>query len=190
MQIIPQIETPVSKNYFVFEENLLKLLNIIENSNQSNNATDKSLPEVIIEQNFGFNALLLCRDLKEKHDIKSAYAFNMRDKNRISLLSDLITLKQIGLKDIIAFEGVHPLKTEFKSAKPVYDIDILGLGLMLKRGQINDIEPDLFNFGALIGASSPVDFLKVKKLIEIGADSFFVNYNGTNPEEDIIKYIK
>ncbi|MCL6119550.1 MAG: hypothetical protein M0Z57_05125 [Deltaproteobacteria bacterium] len=190
MQIIPQIETPVSKNYSVFEEDLIKLLNAVENDPQNGSGTDNSLPQIIIEQNFGFNALLLCRDLKENHKIKTAYAFNMRDKNRISLLSDLITLKQLGLKDIIVFEGVHPLKTEFKSAKPVYDIDILGLGLMLKRGLMNDIKPDLFNFGAVIGASAAVDFLKAKKLIEIGADSFFINYSGINPDEDIIKYIK
>ena len=190
MQIIPQIETSASKNYSVFEENLIKLLNAIESNKNNNAETDNSLPQVIIEQNFGFNALLLCRDLKEKHKIKTAYAFNMRDKNRISLLSDLITLKQLGIKDIIVFEGVHPLKTEFKSAKPVYDIDILGLGLMLKRGLMNDIQADLFNFGAVIGASAEVDFLKAKKLIEIGADSFFINYGGVNPDEKIIKYIK
>ena len=190
MQIIPQIETPVSKNYSIFEENLIKLLNDIENNTKNNAETDNSLPQIIIEQNFGFNALLLCRDLKENHKIKTAYAFNMRDKNRISLLSDLITLKQLGLKDIIVFEGVHPLKTEFKSAKPVYDIDILGLGLMLKRGLMNDIPSDLFNFGAVIGASAAVDFLKVKKLVEIGTDSFFINYAEVNPDESIIKYIK
>ena len=190
MQIIPQIETPVSKNYSVFEEDLIKLLNSIESYPQNGAEKDNSLPQIIIEQNFGFNALLLCRDLKEKYKIKTAYAFNMRDKNRISLLSDLITLKQLGLKDIIVFEGVHPLKTEFKSAKPVYDIDILGLGLMLKRGLMNHIPLDLFNFGAVIGASAAVDFLKAKKLIEIGTDSFFINYAGVNPDESIIKYIK
>ena len=190
MQIIPQIETPVSKNYSVFEEDLIKLLNAVENDPQNGSRTDNSLPQIIIEQNCGFNALLLCRDLKEKYKIKTAYAFNMRDKNRISLLSDLITLKQLGLKDIIVFEGVHPLKTEFKSAKPVYDIDILGLGLMLKRGLMNDIASDLFNFGAVIGASAAVDFLKAKKLIEIGTDSFFINYAGVNPDESMIKYIK
>ena len=190
MQIIPQIETPVSKNYSVFEEDLIKLLNSVESYPQNGAEKDNSLPQIIIEQNFGFNALLLCRDLKEKYKIKTAYAFNMRDKNRISLMSDLITLKQIGLKDIIVFEGVHPLKTEFKSAKPVYDIDILGLGLMLKRGLMNDIASDLFNFGAVIGASAAVDFLKAKKLIEIGTDSFFINYAGVNPDESMIKYIK
>ena len=71
MQIIPQIETPVSKNYSIFEENLIKLLNAVEKDPQYGARTDNSLPQIIIEQNFGFNALLLCRDLKENHKIKT-----------------------------------------------------------------------------------------------------------------------
>ncbi len=190
MRIIPQIETPVSENYPAFEENLIKLLDGMDAIGLNRLNTKQSLPQLIIEQNFGVNALLLCNDLKEKHNIKTAYAFNMRDKNRISVLSDLITLKQTGIKDIIVSEGVHPLKTEFRAAKPVYDIDILGLGLILKRGLISGVPLDFFNFGAAVAASASVDFLKVKKLIDIGADRFFINYTGKDPYEDIIKYIK
>ncbi|MCL4428475.1 MAG: hypothetical protein M1276_05755, partial [Deltaproteobacteria bacterium] len=109
----------------------------------------------------------------------------------------LITLKQIDIKDIIVSEGVHPLKTVFNAAKPVYDVDILGFGLILKRGFMNYLEgivdknePDFFNLSVVISASTEVDGLKVKKLINIGADRFIINYAGKNPDEDIIKYIK
>ncbi|MCL4429107.1 MAG: hypothetical protein M1276_09030, partial [Deltaproteobacteria bacterium] len=130
MRIIPQIETPVNENYINFEENLIKLIDGIEKSGLNNQDAGQSLPRIILEQNFGVNGLLLCKDLKDKYgNINIAYAFNMRDKNRISILSDLITLKQIDIKDIIVSEGVHPLKTVFNAAKPVYDVDILGFGL-------------------------------------------------------------
>ena len=198
MRIIPQIETPVSENYINFEENLIKILGGIEKSGLNNQNTGQDLPRIILEQNFGVNGLLLCKDLKDKQgNLNIAYAFNMRDKNRISILSDLITLKQIGVKDIIVSEGIHPLKTVFNAAKPVYDLDILGIALILKRGFMNYLEgiadkdeADFFNLGAVISASTAVDGLKVKKLINIGADRFIINYTGKNPDEDIIKYIK
>ena len=198
MRIIPQIETPVSENYINFEENLIKLLGGIEKSGLNNQNTGQDFPRIILEQNFGVNGLLLCKDLKDKQgNLNIAYAFNMRDKNRISILSDLITLKQIGVKDIIVSEGIHPLKTVFNGAKPVYDIDILGIALILKRGFMNYLESmvdkdkvDFFNLGTVISASTAVDGLKVKKLINIGADRFIINYTGKNPDEDIIKYIK
>ncbi|MHB8231912.1 MAG: hypothetical protein ACYDDB_03305 [bacterium] len=197
MQIIPQIETPVSENYITFEENLIKLLDGIKNSGLNKQNKEQGLPQLILEQNFGINGLLLCKDLKERHgNIKIAYAFNMRDKNRISILSDLITLRQIDIKDIIVSEGVHPLKTVFNAAKPVYDIDILGLGLILKKGLMNNLpgidkdKPDFFNFGAVAGANTPADYLKIKKLIKLGADRFIINYTGKSPDENIIKYIK
>ncbi len=198
MRIIPQIETPVSENYINFEENLIKLLGGIEKSGLNNQNTGQDLPRIILEQNFGVNGLLLCKDLKDKQgNLNIAYAFNMRDKNRISILSDLTTLKQIGVKDIIVSEGIHPLKTVFNAAKPVYDVDILGIALILKRGFMNYLEgivdkdeANFFNLGAVISASTAVDGLKVKKLINIGADRFIINYTGKNPDEDIIKYIK
>jgi hypothetical protein len=198
MQIIPQIETPVGENYITFEENLIKLLGTIEKAGLNNKNAGRDFPDIIIEQNFGVNGLLLCKGLKDRlRNINTAYAFNMRDKNRISILSDLITLKQIGVKDIVVSEGVHPLKTVFNSAKPVYDVDILGIGLILKRGFMNYLggigdkdEPDFFNLGVVVSASAPVDGLKAKKLINVGADRFIINYTGKNPDEDIIKYIK
>lgn len=198
MRIIPQIETPVGENYVTFEENLIKLLGVIEKTGLNNQNDGRDFPGIIIEQNFGVNGLLLCKDLNDRlGSINTAYAFNMRDKNRISILSDLITLKQIGVKDIIVSEGVHPLKTVFNSAKPVYDVDILGIGLILKRGFMNYLggiidkdEPDFFNLGVVVSASAPVDGLKAKKLINAGADRFIINYAGKNPDEDIIKYIK
>ncbi len=224
MYIIPQIETPVSENYLVFEENLINLLETIEKSglNVNDKNPEKHFPDLILEQNFGVNGLVLCSDLIKRGcgGFKTAYAFSMRDKNRISILSDLITLKQIGIKDIIVSEGLHPSKTEFKTAKPVYDIDVLGFGLTLKSRLMSDFSDsngnndgdvtcnnidnigkfDFFNFGVVSGMTSFADVLKVKKLIKIGADRIILNlanrtdYSAENLEKplmiDIINNIK
>lgn len=195
MRIIPQIETPVSENYINFEENLSKLVEDVKYANKkfglngANNTIDAtgSYP-VVIEQDFGINALLLCKDLKDRYaNLNIIYAFNMRDKNRIAILSDLMTLGQLGIKDIMISEGLHPLKTIFYAAKPVYDIDVLGLSSIIKKES-----PDfsLFNLGVVVGASAPVDFFKIKKLCKIGVDRFAVNYSGDDIDINIINYIK
>jgi hypothetical protein len=203
MKIIPQIETPAGENYIDFEENLSKLIEGIKHKgkkfglNGAEGAMD-SYP-VVIEQNFGINALLLCNDLKNRHNnnnLNIIYAFNMRDKNRVAILSDLITLEQLGLKDIIISEGLHPLKTVFYAAKPVYDIDVLGLSSIIKTGfpllKDNDYVNNfsLFNLGVVVGISTPADFLKIKKLSKIGVDRFIINYFGDNLDINIINYIK
>ncbi len=205
MKIIPQIETPAGENYIDFEENLSKLIEGIKYKGKKfglNGAEDAidSYP-VVIEQNFGINALLLCNDLKNRHNnnLNISYAFNMRDKNRVAILSDLITLEQLGLKDIIISEGLHPLKTVFYAAKPVYDIDVLGLSSIIKtgfpllkdNGYVNNFS--LFNLGVVVGISTPADFLKIKKLSKIGVDRFIVNYSVDNADDidiNIINYIK
>ncbi|MCL4321112.1 MAG: hypothetical protein M0016_05720 [Deltaproteobacteria bacterium] len=201
MKIIPQIETPAGENYINFEENLSKLIEGIKYTSKKFGLNGpgeaiESYP-VVIEQNFGINALLLCNDLKNRHNnLNIIYAFNMRDKNRVAILSDLITLKQLGLKDIIISEGLHPLKTVFYAAKPVYDIDVLGLSSIIKTGfpllkdneYVNNFS--LFNLGVVVGVSTQVDFLKIKKLSKIGVDSFVINYFGDNLDINIINYIK
>lgn len=201
MIIIPQIETPVSENYIDFEENLSKLIEGIKYTSKkfglkdANGAIDSY--SVVIEQNFGINALFLCKDLKDKYNnLNIIYAFNMRDKNRIAVLSDLITLKQLGVKDIIISEGLHPLKTIFYAAKPVYDIDVVGFSSIIKtepsylkvNNYVNNF--NLFNLGVVVAVSTPVDFLKIKKLSKIGVDRFVINYFGDNLDINIINYIK
>ncbi len=204
MKIIPQIETPAGENYIDFEENLSKLIEGIKYKGKKFGLNGAGAGDaigsysVVIEQNFGINALLLCNDLKNRHNnnLNIIYAFNMRDKNMVAILSDLITFEQLGLKNIIISEGLHPLKTVFYAAKPVYDIDVLGLSSIIKTGfpllKDNDYVNNfsLFNLGVVVGISTPADFLKIKKLSKIGVDRFIINYFGDNLDINIINYIK
>jgi len=140
MKIISQIETPSGESYINFEEHLDKIVGGVIHANKKFGLIKNDGPApscaIVIEQNFGINALLLCKDLKNRYNagtLDVAYAFNMRDKNRIAILSDLITLKQLGVKDIIISEGLHTLKTIFPAAKPVYDIDVVGFSSIIKK---------------------------------------------------------
>jgi hypothetical protein len=191
MNIIPKIETPFSENYKNF---LKELIPIVKNINAPGITGYK---QIIIEQNFGINGILICKELKEMdNEIDITYAFNMRDKNRIALFSDLATLEQIGLKNIIISEGLHPQKTPFYFVKPVYDIDTVALSSIIK-SKIYNVGNDFklegvnfsrFNLGVIVGASTPTDLIKIKKLVSIGVDSFIINSFSDNI--GAIKYIK
>jgi hypothetical protein len=194
MNIIPEIESPLSENYIDF----LKELKILLNGLSSNRVIN--IKNIIIEQNFGFNAILLSKFVSDENpDLAITYSFNMRDKNRIALFSDIITLEQLGLKNIIISEGLHPMKTVFHSAKPVYDIDVVTFSSIIKKSKSinhlieNNLNNDLlndvhvvcsedaaynignFNLGVKIAASTPADMVKIKKLISVGADNFIIN---------------
>lgn len=182
MNIIPKIETPVSENYKNFLKELMPIA--------------LHFKQIIIEQNFGINGILMCKELKEMDDeIDITYAFNMRDKNRIALFSDIITLEQIGIKNIMISEGLHPQKTSFYFVKPVYDIDTVALSSIIKSNALggNNFKPEginfnEFNLGVIVGASTPADLIKIKKLVSIGVDSFIINSFSDNT--GAIKYIK
>ncbi|MHB1679201.1 MAG: hypothetical protein ACYCTB_01645 [bacterium] len=197
MNIIPEIESPLSENYKDFLQELKILLDELGKNKSIKDKSNKA-DNIIIEQNFGFNAILLCKTLlDENFNAAITYSFNMRDKNRISLFSDIITLNQIGLKNIIISEGLHPMKTVFYSAKPVYDMDVVTFSSIIKSKSISNLienssNNDLsknngsyakdniynvgdFNLGVKAAASAPADMAKIKKLISIGADSFIIN---------------
>ena len=193
MKIIPCIETPVSENYKDFIKELASLSEVISKLNGNDQYSS-----IIIEQNFGINAIIVSKGLMEignKHKIDVIYAFNMRDKNRIAIFSDLITLDQLGLRNIIISEGLHPVKTSFYSAKPVYDIDSVALSSAIKLKTEKEANFRLdspafkdFNLGVMVEASTPVDLVKIKKLILLGIDSFIINSFLDNV--GAIKYIK
>ncbi len=193
MKIIPCIETPVSGNYKDFIKELASLCEVVSKLNGNDQH-----PSIIIEQNFGINSIIISKELMEagnKNKINVIYAFNMRDKNRIAIFSDLVTLNQLGLRNIIISEGLHPVKTSFYSAKPVYDIDSVALSSAIKlktekeaNFQLDRLAFKDFNLGVMVGASTPVDLVKIKKLVLLGVDSFIINSFLDNV--GAIKYIK
>lgn len=198
MEIILRLETSISGIYLDTEEGIVNFAvdfqdNLPEMFNTGNLTYSKKL---IIDQQFGFNGIVLCKDIKEKYpDIDIIYSFNMRDKNRSAIFSDLLTLKQLGLYDIIVSEGIHPLKTSFKTSKPVYDLDIIALISTVKNGageyglMKSGDDSSVFRIGAITGASSPADLLRVEKLVRVGVDNFIINYS-ENIDKTIIKSIK
>ncbi len=73
-----------------------------------------------------YSSLALCA-LLEKRGIESVYQLTVRDRNRLALQSDLLATREFNIKNVIALSGDLPLLGDHKEAKPVYDLDTIGL---------------------------------------------------------------
>jgi 5,10-methylenetetrahydrofolate reductase len=73
-----------------------------------------------------FSSLALC-SLLEKRGLETIYQLTVRDRNRLALQSDLLSTKELGIKNVLALSGDLPLLGDHKEAKPVYDLDTINL---------------------------------------------------------------
>lgn len=104
-----------------------------------------------------------------------------RDRNRISIQSDILGAAAFGIKNILCLSGDFMNSGNHPQAKPVYDMDSISLISMVK-GMRDDkkfqnceemkVEPRLFIGGAANPFAEPFDWrvTRMRKKIEAGAD--------------------
>ena len=114
--------------------------------------------------------------------IDPIFQITCRDKNRLSLSSELLSASTLGIKNVLVLTGDHPLSGDHPEAKPVFDLDAVQLlgaakGLMLGKdmsGNRLDGAPD-FYLGAVVNpCADPLEpeLIKMKKKIDSGAQFF------------------
>ncbi|MDP2211406.1 MAG: methylenetetrahydrofolate reductase [Candidatus Aquicultor sp.] len=59
--------------------------------------------------------------------IEPIYQMTCRDRNRLGLQSDLLGAAIMGIKNVLALTGDHPVLGDHKDAKPVFDIESVQL---------------------------------------------------------------
>jgi methylenetetrahydrofolate reductase (NADPH) len=103
-------------------------------------------------------------------------------RNKLAIQSELLSAHALGIRNVLLLGGDPPSIGDHKDAKPVYDLDTMGLFLAastLKRGQDlsgNKLDgaPDLF----IAGAANPgakdleVERQKTEKKVEMGCEFF------------------
>jgi len=103
-----------------------------------------------------------------------------RDRNRLTLQSDLLSAWVLGIENVLCLTGDHPTLGDHKGAKPVYDLDsvqLLQVAHGLNEGHDmmgNELEgrPN-FCLGAVVtpGANPPeMQILKLEKKVAAGAE--------------------
>ena len=59
--------------------------------------------------------------------IEPVFQMVCRDRNRLALQSDLLSAAVLGVENVLALTGDHVVMGDHKDAKPVYDLDSVGL---------------------------------------------------------------
>lgn len=71
-------------------------------------------------------SLAVCRLLHER-GIEPVFQMVCRDRNRLALQSDLLSAAALGIENVLALTGDHIVMGDHQDAKPVYDLDSVGL---------------------------------------------------------------
>lgn len=137
---------------------------------------------VILAEDGGIDVVAAAHMLKQRCDVKIFLKIDCRDRNRIALHSQFVTAVSLGFCNLVLVDGVHPTRTSFPAAKPVYEFDSLNLLRALKGntfgfGHLSDspINTHAWNIGVHIGGSTTADMARAKKFEAAGADLYFVS---------------
>ncbi|TRZ51367.1 MAG: 5,10-methylenetetrahydrofolate reductase [Dehalococcoidia bacterium] len=114
--------------------------------------------------------------------IDPIFQITCRDRNRLSLSSELLSASVLGIKNVLVLTGDHPLNGDHPEAKPVFDLDAvqllraaknLCLGRDMSGNRLYGV-PD-FCLGAVVNpCADPLEpeLIKMKKKIDSGAQFF------------------
>ena len=79
------------------------------------------------------SAQSLCIQIQQKIGIETVLHYTCRDRNLLSIQSDLLGASSIGLKNILCLTGDPPKLGNYPDATAVFDVDAIGLVNMVRR---------------------------------------------------------
>jgi len=127
-------------------------------------------------------SMATCRLLKDKN-YEPIMQLTCRDRNRLSLQSDVLSAAVLGIENLLCLTGDHPQLGDHPDAMPVFDLDSVQLlsavkGLMNGKDMAgNDLEgaPPQFALGATVNpGADPLlpQIIKLEKKLAAGAEFF------------------
>ena len=78
------------------------------------------------------SSLGLCIALKNA-GVEPILQMTGRDRNRMAIMADVLSAASFGIDSVLALTGDHPVVGDCKDAKPVYDLDSVGILHMLSK---------------------------------------------------------
>lgn len=78
------------------------------------------------------SGLGLCIHLKQA-GLEPIVQITGRDRNRMAIMGEILSAASFGIDTMLALTGDHPVVGDCKNAKPVYDLDSVGILNMLSR---------------------------------------------------------
>ena len=122
----------------------------------------------------------LCIKLKQA-GVEPILQMTGRDRNRMALMGDALAAAGFGIDTMLALTGDHPVVGDCRDAKPVYDLDSVGILKMLSKMEETNCDcggneivggaPKFYKGASVTPVYEPV-FLQINKLrqkVEAGA---------------------
>ena len=122
----------------------------------------------------------LCIKLKQA-GVEPILQMTGRDRNRMALMGDALAAAAFGIDTMLALTGDHPVVGDCKDAKPVYDLDSVGILKMLSKMEETGLDcggneiaggaPKFYKGASVTPVYEPI-FLQINKLrqkVESGA---------------------
>jgi len=126
-------------------------------------------------------SLAVCHLLNTR-GVEPVLQVTCRDRNRISLQSELLSAAVLGIENVLCLTGDHIVLGDHKEAKPVFDLDSVQLLKAVAdlnsghdmAGHELQGSPDLFAGAVVTPEFEPVELqlLKMKKKVDAGARFF------------------
>ena len=126
-------------------------------------------------------SLVMCYLLKTK-GLEPILQLTTRDRNRLALQSDLLSAAVLGIENVLALTGDHPLRGDHPQAKPVYDLDSVQLLEAIKllnsgvdmAGNKLDGKPRILPGAVVNPGADPIEpeIIKMEKKLKAGARFF------------------
>ncbi len=125
------------------------------------------------------SSLGLCIHLKNA-GLEPILQVTGRDRNRMAILADLLSAYSFGIDTMLALTGDHPVVGDCKGARPVYDLDSVGILQMLSRAEETGLDcggnplsskPRFFKGASVTPVYEPMALQvhKLKQKVEAGA---------------------
>ena len=103
-----------------------------------------------------------------------------RDRNRMAIMGDMLSAASFGIDTMLALTGDHPVVGDCKNAKPVYDLDSVGILNMLSEMEATGLDcggnaltatPSFFKGAAVTPVYEPqiLQINKLRQKVEAGA---------------------
>ena len=144
------------------------------------------------------SSLGLCIALKQA-GIEPILQVTGRDRNRMSIMGDVLSAAAFGIDTMLALTGDHPVVGDCKQSKPVYDLDSVGILNMLSRMEETGCDcggnplaggaPKFFKGAAVTPVYEPM-ILQVNKLRQkVDAGARYIQTQGIFELESLKRFL-
>ena len=143
-------------------------------------------------------SLATCKGLKDRGH-ESIFQLTCRDRNRIAIQADLLSAAYFGIENLLCLTGDHPIVGDNPQAKPVFDLDSVGLlhavnelerGFDLGGNELEGAAPKFCKGAVVSPCSDSVDVQLAKMEMKVKAGAEYFQTQAIYDSEKFIRFME